>query len=90
MMSSEIQVPGPSLRGAAQERITDSKALSATPHYGPAGTFNAFGSKERDDLPIDYIFLKGPWKVKKHATLSESWGGRFASDHFAVLATVQY
>jgi len=70
--------------------LTDAKELSATPHYGPTGTFNAFQSKERDDQPIDYIFLKGPWKVKKHATLSQSWDGRFASDHFAVLATVQF
>lgn len=70
-------------------RLTDSQAISATPHYGPTGTFNGFGPKEKADEPIDYIFLKGPWKVKKHATLSQSWNGRFASDHFAVLATVQ-
>lgn len=71
--------------------LTDSKQVSVTPHYGPTGTFNAFGPKERDDLPIDYIFLKGKdWKVQKHATISQSWGGRFASDHFAVLATIGY
>jgi endonuclease/exonuclease/phosphatase family metal-dependent hydrolase len=69
-------------------QLTDSKELSATPHYGPSGTFNGFGPKERDDQPIDYIFLKGTWKVKKHATISQSWNGRFASDHFAVLATI--
>jgi endonuclease/exonuclease/phosphatase family metal-dependent hydrolase len=68
--------------------LTDTKEISATPHYGPTGTFNGFGPKERDDQPIDYIFIKGPWKVKKHATLSQTWSGRFASDHFAVLALV--
>lgn len=68
--------------------LVNAKERSATPHYGPAGTFTAFGSKERDDKPIDYIFLKGPWRVKKHATISQTWGGRFASDHFAVLATL--
>lgn len=70
--------------------LVNAKELSATPHYGPTGTFNGFGPKERDDQPIDYIFLKGPWKVKKHATISQAWNGRFASDHFAVLATVNY
>lgn len=70
--------------------LIDSKEISLTPHYGPTGTFNGFKEKERDDEPIDYIFLKGKWKVKNHATLSETWGGRFASDHFAVLATVLY
>ena len=69
--------------------LTNAKEVSITPHYGPTGTFNAFKSKERDDQPIDYIFLKGKgWKVKKHATISQTWDGRFASDHFAVLAAI--
>lgn len=66
--------------------LTDSKEISATPHYGPGGTFNGFKNKERSNQPIDYIFLKGNWKVLKHATISETWEGRFASDHFAVFA----
>jgi endonuclease/exonuclease/phosphatase family metal-dependent hydrolase len=68
--------------------LTDSKEISVTPHYGPTGTFNGFQPKERDDDPIDYIFLKGNWKVWKHATISETWNGRFASDHFAVFAKI--
>lgn len=68
--------------------LTDSKDISQTPHYGPTGTFNAFKSKERNDQPIDYIFLKGKWKVFKHATISQTWEGKFASDHFAVMASV--
>ncbi len=67
-------------------RLTDSKELSQTPHYGPTGTFNAFRSKETSDQPIDYIFVKGNWKVLAHATISQTWMGRFASDHFAVTA----
>ena len=67
-------------------RLTDSKEISVAPHYGPTGTFNAFQSKERYDQPIDYIFTKNNWKVLKHATISESWNGRYASDHFAVMA----
>jgi len=67
-------------------RFTNSKEISVAPHYGPTGTFNAFQSKERDDQPIDYIFIKNNWKVLKHATISESWNGRYASDHFAVMA----
>jgi endonuclease/exonuclease/phosphatase family metal-dependent hydrolase len=69
--------------------LLDSKEISLKPHYGPSGTFNAFKEKERDDQPIDYIFLKGKWKVFKHATISQTWQGRFASDHFSVLATVR-
>lgn len=68
--------------------LTDTKALSLTPHYGPTGTFTAFGAKEIDDLPIDHIFVKGKCKVLKHATISESWQGRYASDHFSVLTEI--
>ncbi len=70
-------------------RLTDSKQLSQTPHYGPTGTFNAFRSKETSNQPIDYIFVKGNWKVLTHATISQTWMGRFASDHFAVMAELQ-
>ena len=69
--------------------FTDAKHVSTTPHYGPTGTFNGFRSKEVHDDPIDYIFIRGRIKVLKHATLSQTWGGRFASDHFAVLATLK-
>jgi endonuclease/exonuclease/phosphatase family metal-dependent hydrolase len=68
--------------------LTDSKAVSANPHYGPEGTFNGFQSKENSNQPIDYIFIKNGPKVQQHATLSQTWGGRFSSDHFPVFARV--
>ncbi len=70
--------------------LLDTKDVSIMPHYGPTGTFNGFRPKEVDDQPIDYVFIKGKWRVKRHATLAQSWAGRFASDHFAVLAAVEF
>lgn len=70
------------------DRLTDTKEISRQPHYGPTGTFNAFGPKETTDQPIDYIFIKGKIKVLQHATLSQTWAGRFSSDHFPVFAKV--
>ena len=70
------------------QHLTDSKLVSQTPHYGPTGTFNGFGPKERDDQPIDHIFVKNGVDVLQHATLSQTWGGRFSSDHFPVFARV--
>lgn len=64
--------------------LTDTKAISLTPHYGPEGTFTAFGPKEIGTEPIDHIFTKGRFKVLQHATLSQSWQGRYSSDHFPV------
>jgi endonuclease/exonuclease/phosphatase family metal-dependent hydrolase len=68
--------------------LTDSKAISKTPHFGPTGTFNDWQTAEPDDQPIDYIFLKGKFEILKHATISETWRGRYASDHFAVYAEI--
>ncbi|WP_298709477.1 endonuclease/exonuclease/phosphatase family protein [Chitinophaga sp.] len=69
--------------------LTDAKAISQTPHYGPTGTFNGWRAHETSSEPIDYIFLNGPWKVLQHATISQTWKGLFASDHFAVIAKLQ-
>lgn len=74
---------------ADPDYLVDTKEISQTPHYGPTGTFNGFKSKETEDEPIDYIFIKGKWKVLSHATISQTWQGRFASDHFAVLAELK-
>jgi endonuclease/exonuclease/phosphatase family metal-dependent hydrolase len=65
--------------------LKDTRELSQQPHYVPNGTFNGFQSRELNDQPIDYIFIKGKFTVLKHATLSQSWQGRFSSDHFPVL-----
>jgi len=73
-----------------KDKFIDTKSLSVTPHYGPIGTFNAFTSKEVDNEPIDFIFVKGKWKVLQHATLSQTWGGRFSSDHFPVFAKLSF
>jgi endonuclease/exonuclease/phosphatase family metal-dependent hydrolase len=67
-------------------QLIDSKSVSRSPHYGPSGTFNGFTSKETIENPIDYIFIKNRLLVLKHATLSQSWQGRFSSDHFPVFA----
>jgi endonuclease/exonuclease/phosphatase family metal-dependent hydrolase len=70
------------------DRFIDSREISTQPHYGPEGTFNGFRSKETNNLPIDYIFIKKGIKVLQHATLSQTWEGRFSSDHFPVLAVL--
>ncbi len=69
--------------------LKDSKAISRTPHYGPTGTFNGFGKSEQDDHPIDYVFVSSDIEVMQHATLSQTWHGRFSSDHFPVFVRLR-
>ncbi len=68
--------------------LLDAKKISREPHYGPSGTFTGFESKEKSDMPIDYIFVSKGVDVLKHATLSQSWQGLFSSDHYPVFARV--
>ena len=72
------------------DRLINSIELSQTPHYGPTGTFNGFKNAELSDQPIDHIFLKNGGRVLKHATLSQTWKGRFSSDHFPVMAVIEF
>ena len=69
--------------------LTNTKALSQTPHFGPDNSFTGFESKERENSEIDHVFTNNPKiKVIKHATLSNSWGGLYASDHHPVLVKI--
>ncbi len=70
------------------DRFIDSKAISRMSHYGPTTTFTAFKNITQDGPLIDYIFIKNKVQVLQHATLSQVWNNRFASDHFAVFAKV--
>lgn len=70
-------------------RLYNTQHISAAGHYGPQGTFNGFKNKEKDNNPIDFIFVTNHFSVQKHATLSQSWGGLFSSDHFPVFALLR-
>lgn len=68
--------------------LTDSETISKAGHYGPYSTFNAF-KEEQTGKHIDYIFVKNGWECLRHATHSESWAGKFPSDHFPVSAQLR-
>ena len=71
------------------ETLFDTFSLSQTPHFGPESTFNGFKAKEQDNRKIDHIFVNNKnIKVLKHATLSNTWAGLFASDHHPVMTSV--
>jgi endonuclease/exonuclease/phosphatase family metal-dependent hydrolase len=72
------------------DKFIDAKDVSEEMHYGPTGTFNAFKEKEQSQQPIDYIFIKSKIQVLQHATFSQSWDGRFSSDHFPVFAVLRF
>lgn len=71
--------------------LIDTEKVTLTSHFGPVSTFNGFQAKEIEGKLIDYIFLNtDKIKVLKHGTLSNTWNGRFASDHHAVFAQLAF
>lgn len=58
-------------------------------HLGPVGTFNGFKEKESEN-EIDHIFFNDQFEIVKSATLSNTWGGLFASDHHGVYANLRF
>ncbi len=68
--------------------LADAIFLSGMPHHGPLSTWSGFQFPGMPGRRIDYIFVNDKVKVYKHAILSDSWSGRFPSDHLPVLAEV--
>lgn len=69
--------------------LQDALYLSEQPHHGPMSTWSGFQFPGVPDRRIDYVFIKNKVHVIKHAILSDSWSGRFPSDHLPVLARVE-
>ena len=67
--------------------LHDARYLSLQGHHGPTATFNDFKALVPDSK-IDYVFAGKGVKVRQHGVLSDTWDGRFPSDHFPVLAEV--
>ena len=55
---------------------------------GSEGTFHGFRGTP-GAARIDWIFLRGAWRVREAETVNWNDGGRFPSDHFPVRAVVQ-
>ena len=69
--------------------LTETSSICQTPHFGPESSFTGFEAKEQEGRKIDHVFVNNPkLKVLKHATLSNTWGGLFASDHHPVLVCI--
>lgn len=72
------------------DQLKDGYFISKTPHHGPTGTSNnGFLFPGVPDSRIDYVFIKNNVTVLKHAILSDSWSGRFPSDHLPVVARMR-
>ncbi len=70
--------------------LHDTRQRSVEPAFGPEATFNGFKFHEIPANRIDYIFVNDPWRVLQQATLTDSRNGHYPSDHFPVLARIDW
>lgn len=66
-------------------------AFSSTANrYANSGTFNGFGRTIDSREIIDHIFISEQFAVSRYGILSDSYRGKFPSDHFPVLAELHW
>jgi endonuclease/exonuclease/phosphatase family metal-dependent hydrolase len=68
----------------------DARLISKLPSYGPKGTFNSFDWNKMPDGIIDHIFIQGKIQVIRHGILTDNYGKKYPSDHFPVMAEVEF
>jgi endonuclease/exonuclease/phosphatase family metal-dependent hydrolase len=70
--------------------LKNSFDLSSSGHFGPINSFTGFLLNEKEDSQIDHIFVTKGIRVTNHATISQTWNGKFASDHHAIVAKLKF
>ena len=71
----------------ASGMMLDAMTLAQKP-YAPNGTFNGFRSSGISNDIIDHIFISRDFTVGEYAILTDSYLGKFPSDHFPVTTTL--
>jgi endonuclease/exonuclease/phosphatase family metal-dependent hydrolase len=56
--------------------------------YKPNGPFQGFGPNLNPDQVIDHIFTSSHFTVSRWGVLTDSYNGKFPSDHFPVLSRI--
>ncbi len=56
--------------------------------YANNGSFNAFDAEKKSTEVIDHIFITNDFTVSKWGILTDTYYGKFPSDHFPVLAEI--
>jgi endonuclease/exonuclease/phosphatase family metal-dependent hydrolase len=59
-------------------------------HYAPGGTFTAFDITSQPKGRIDHIFITEDVQVTRYGILTNTYNGRYPSDHFPVFAELVF
>jgi len=69
--------------------LTDT--YNQVPHpYATGGSFNGFGASLARNEIIDHIFATKHFTAQKWGILTDSYHGKYPSDHFPVMALINF
>lgn len=77
------------LTGGRKNYLFDAQKISKVDSSGSNITFNDFGKSLEEGNKIDYIFIKNNIEVNKHQIVSDTFDGRYPSDHMPVFAEIK-
>lgn len=63
---------------------------AASLRYANNGTFNSFDSSKSSDRRIDHIFVSEFLTVEKYGILTDTYHNLYPSDHFPVMAVIEW
>lgn len=71
-------------------QLLNAYQTTLVPPYGTEGTFHNYKLEGPFTKRIDHILHTGGIKVLKYATLNETPGGRFPSDHYPIMVVAEF
>ena len=71
----------------ASGSLKDTYAEAKDP-YANNGSFNGFGTTVTGDDIIDHVFISGNFHVEKWGLLTDTYRGKYPSDHFPVMTVL--
>jgi len=74
---------------AQNSLIKDTHEVAETV-YEPNSTFNGWGQHIKPKSRIDHILVSPSFKVKKYGILTDTYRGKYPSDHFPVTSVIQW
>lgn len=76
-------------KAVAESGVLKDAYNEAQQPYATTGSFNSFGDNLRSDDIIDHIFISSHFGVSRYGILTDSYHGKYPSDHFPVLVDVE-
>lgn len=73
-----------------ESEVLSDTYLSATDPYENNGSFNGFGKRTSSKSVIDHVFTSKHFTTEKWGILTDTYHGKFPSDHYPVLVKLNF